>query len=172
MLHSALERNAWEEVKQLLNIPYINVNEPGKNLQTPLHVVCEEGVKDLVEVLLDKKADPNQEDKTSFTPIHYAAKQGQLEIIEILLGNPKLDLTKKTSAEGFTVVHFLSMTSVNSNKEALYIKILSKLKENGLNLVEPANSKDTPLHLAASHGNYCGAEYLLEHNANIDAQNS
>ena len=40
---------------------------------------------DVVQLLLENKADPNAKNKWDYTPLHWAAKHGHIESAEILL---------------------------------------------------------------------------------------
>lgn len=70
--------------------------------------------KELVEYLLEKKADPNIADSTGSTPLFWAVKFGNKELIELLLKH-KADKSKKDSM-GMTPFEYALQTN---NKEII-----------------------------------------------------
>ena len=58
-------------VRRVLDLGLLNVNEIGVSGDAPIHVACIMGKKDMVEVLLEYKADPNiiSEDFLDHTPL-------------------------------------------------------------------------------------------------------
>jgi len=61
--------------------------------QTPLHVACEKGFTDCIQLLLDKKADFNAKDDNGKTPLDYACQSGHPGCI-ILMLEYRADFTK------------------------------------------------------------------------------
>ena len=55
--------------------------------QTPLHIACENGNKEIVEFLISKGADVNAVDYILNTPLHIACSHNYFEIIELLISN-------------------------------------------------------------------------------------
>lgn len=53
--------------------------------RTPLHIAVLEKQSEIIELLLQSKADPNSIDVDFCTPVHYAADFGYLDIFKILL---------------------------------------------------------------------------------------
>lgn len=60
----------------------IDVNVPGYNDKTPLHMV---GCKKICELLLSQGADIEAKDKTGRTPLFYASSNNKTEVCELLL---------------------------------------------------------------------------------------
>lgn len=84
-LHYAANEGKLEVAKELIN-KGANVNAKGSgNDWTPLHSAVYGAHKDLVKLLLDKKADPNAVTTTQWTAMHSAASEGQVPIISLLL---------------------------------------------------------------------------------------
>ena len=63
------------------NFIFMNFN------QTPLHIACENGNKEIVEFLISKGADVNAVDYILNTPLHIACSHNYFEIIELLISN-------------------------------------------------------------------------------------
>jgi hypothetical protein len=55
--------------------------------RTAVHAACQMGFASIVQLLLDKRADPRVEDLTKTTPMHLAAKYGHAGACELLLKN-------------------------------------------------------------------------------------
>jgi ankyrin repeat protein len=107
MLHSAVAKNSASELRKALNEPFINVNERDRKLQTPLHVVAEQGLVMLMELLLAKpQIDVNAKDKELWTPLHCACSSGNLDCVERLLEHPKIDATILNKS-GSNALHYL-----------------------------------------------------------------
>ena len=63
----------------------IDVNKRDAEGNTPLHYACLKGFRDIVNLLLENKADATAVNNLSETPLHAAARTGNKEIIERLL---------------------------------------------------------------------------------------
>lgn len=78
-LHSSIAR-------KLLNAgadPNITGGE-NHNALTPLHIAAENGLEDIVELLLSVGADPHARTKTLTTPMYRAARGGSLRVMQML----------------------------------------------------------------------------------------
>jgi len=61
-----------------------NCTEP-QNKASVLHLACERGCVDVVELLIQYNADVNMKDNHGNTPLMEACKHGHLDIVKILL---------------------------------------------------------------------------------------
>ena len=79
----------------LVNLISMNICvniEQEPNQFTPLHIACEEGFKDIVEILLkEDEIDVNCQSDLLQTPLHLAAKNGFLEIVKILINDSRVN---------------------------------------------------------------------------------
>ena len=80
------------EVKRLLSTDMLDMNCEVRDddrttyiYDTPLCVASEKGHKDVVQLLLDRGADPNKADKGRWTPLHEAALRGHKDVVQLLL---------------------------------------------------------------------------------------
>ena len=77
-----------------------SMNPRDHRKRTPLHVAAEVGEEDLIELLLDKKADSNIADLDGNTPLDLAAKERYESAFNLLLmhsySSKKDDVVKKT----------------------------------------------------------------------------
>ena len=70
-LHEAVDDKALEAAQRLLEVN-ADVNAVGSHRWTPLHVAAYCGHADLIEMLLEAKADPCARDKDGETPVDWA----------------------------------------------------------------------------------------------------
>ncbi len=68
--------------KQPKRNPRPGIDEYGR---TPLHYACLKGDDELVQKLVEEKADINLADDNGMTPLHFAAQERRIEIVELLL---------------------------------------------------------------------------------------
>jgi ankyrin repeat protein len=52
--------------------------------ETPLYAAAERGYKDVVELLLAKKADANAKNSEDETPLYVAQEKGHKDVVELL----------------------------------------------------------------------------------------
>ena len=150
-IHDAAEAGDLAKVKALLeaNPDLVNakadcviggVKFPGSS---PLHVAAYHGRKDIVELLLSRKADANaKDDNWGSSPLYFALITEHKEIVELLLAN-KADVNAKDK-RGWTPLHHAV-----SRADVAMVKVLLASKAD-------VNAKDnagfSPLHEALSGG--------------------
>jgi len=120
---------------------------------TPLHVAAMTGHKDVVELLLARKAKVNARSNDGTTPLHLAAGYGHKEVAELLLANKAgVNAAAKT---GDTPLH---LAAFHGHNDVVALLLASKAK---------VNARDkaglTPLRMAASSGREDVAELLRKH---------
>ena len=104
--HESEKGNAYaDEVKRLLSTGMVDVNcVGGKYEETPLHVAALHGPKDVVQVLLDARANPNKADNKGETPLHKAVTYRNKVVVQILL-DWGADMNKKRGIFEETPLH-------------------------------------------------------------------
>ncbi|GKZ82271.1 hypothetical protein AnigIFM56816_007079 [Aspergillus niger] len=134
---------------------------------TPLLYAVRDQNSDLINVLLDRGADPNQrgtiveEGKPSF-PLLIAAQNGNPEIIDSLLGaGSKLD---DQDSEGFSALHVAAACRTSDGLKSL-------LHKHGANMNTRLLNGSLPIHSAASRGTPENLGILLDAGADINAIN-
>lgn len=141
---------------------------------TALHTVASQGHVELIEGLINARADTTLEDQISRTPLHIAAQYGSIcavrslftldpERQEAIINNPDIF--------GQTPLHLASFKwkFVSENR---YLAIISALAEHRANIAITDQYGNTPLHYAAySPQLYKRGQLLLELKAPINAQN-
>nr|XP_026693317.1 transient receptor potential cation channel subfamily A member 1 homolog isoform X2 [Ciona intestinalis] len=122
---------------------------------TPLHVACEKGNLEAVELLLEYDVGGNllsKENQKGNTPLILAASIGGLDIIKLLLkGN--VDVNHKNN-EGKTALHFAARFN--------HTDVLQYLVSRGANPRAEDGSRIIPIVLAAHYGSIEALYYLLE----------
>ncbi|GLC57317.1 hypothetical protein PLESTB_001211100 [Pleodorina starrii] len=105
-LFTACEEGDAERVKELLQGFSGDVNTPGPDGDTALHLACLFGHARCVEALLDGGADANTvnpEDRS--TALHDAAAGGYVEICEMVLAKANGAIVSKADGDGDTPLH-------------------------------------------------------------------
>ena len=96
-LGAAAYRGYVGVVRTLLQAPGIEVDKANISGITALSATIVGGYKDIVSLLLRKRADPNKPDLKGITPLHYACLYGDMDIVEMLLhekGDPDAEVGK------------------------------------------------------------------------------
>ncbi|KAJ7402341.1 Tankyrase-1 [Pitangus sulphuratus] len=147
----------------------------------PLHNACSYGHYEVAELLVRHGASVNVADLWKFTPLHEAAAKGKYEICKLLLkhgadptkknrdGNTPLDLVK----EGDTDIQDLlrgDAALLDAAKKGCLARVQKLCTQENINCRDTQGRNSTPLHLAAGYNNLEVAEYLLEHGADVNAQ--
>ena len=75
-----------EEVERLLLSGIVDVNcRGGYYSSTPLYEAADRGNTDVVQLLLERSADPNRADLDGETPLYKAVVKGDLDVVRLLL---------------------------------------------------------------------------------------
>jgi ankyrin len=126
------------------------------------HIAAESESVTLLELLLERGADPNASspEKSVEPPLHIAVRAGRVKNVELLL-KYKAD-ADRTNAMGRTALHIAA--------ESESATVLELLLERGAhpNTPRPDKSVQPLLHIATRAGRVKNVELLLEHGANID----
>ncbi|XP_062307267.1 tankyrase, TRF1-interacting ankyrin-related ADP-ribose polymerase b isoform X3 [Osmerus eperlanus] len=176
-----------KQVTELLLRKGANINEKNKDFMTALHVAAERAHNDVLEVLQKHGAKVNAVDTLGQTALHRAALAGHIQTCRLLLNSgadPSI-----VSLQGFTasqmgneaVQQILNENVPTRNSDVDY-RFLEAAKAGDLDTVQQlctpqnVNCRDlegrhsTPLHFAAGYNRVAVAEYLLEHGADVNAQ--
>jgi ankyrin repeat protein len=161
---------------------------------TPLFRACRGGHKGIAELLIERGADVNARDNDQATPLFFAVASDRADVVRCLIANgsevnarmnnkltPLHRVKSKAVAEilvnrdadvnagdldGKTILHIMSYGVAGNCKD-----LLRFLVYRGADVNRKDNFNDTPLHLAAKHGNRQVVELLLSHRANAGAMN-
>ena len=126
--------------------------------QTPLFIASQEGELNLVEILLNAKANPNIPIEDGATPLYIAVEEKRLDIVNLLL-KAKAD-TDLAMENGKTPLYLAS--------EFGCLDIVNSLIKGGANLDSQIDDGATPLYIASEFGNFDVVKALLGAGANPD----
>nr|XP_042907959.1 uncharacterized protein LOC107440000 [Parasteatoda tepidariorum] len=85
-IFDSVKSNNVTKVKSLIDKgACINAKDSGN--ATLLHYAAWKGLVDIIQILLQNKANPNIVGKNNSTPLHYASKSGNIKVVKILLEN-------------------------------------------------------------------------------------
>ncbi|XP_006006371.1 poly [ADP-ribose] polymerase tankyrase-2 isoform X1 [Latimeria chalumnae] len=179
-LHFAAGYNRVSVVEYLLQHG-ADVHAKDKGGLVPLHNACSYGHYEVTELLVRHGAVVNVADLWKFTPLHEAAAKGKYEICKLLLqhgadstkknrdGNTPLDLVK----DGDTDIQDLlrgDAALLDAAKKGCLARVKKLCTPENVNCRDTQGRHSTPLHLAAGYNNLEVAEYLLQHGADVNAQ--
>ncbi|MCB1157819.1 MAG: ankyrin repeat domain-containing protein [Leptospiraceae bacterium] len=133
---------------------------PGpENNGTPLMAAADNNSRRLVDLFLKYGADRNIKDNEGKTAADHAERAGHIELANYLRG--------KTNEEYHSSLHYMAKENKLSDMKELLQKTPKSQRKNLINEQE-AQSKNTPLHYAAMHGNLEIAKLLVKYGADIN----
>ncbi len=176
-LFQAIATNNIEMAKIVLADKDIKINRQDEFGNTPLHLAVQAGNQQLLELLLDHKANPNIQDNAGNTPLHdtiiltagsagtgtfISADPARIKLFDLLIqhgADPKIK-----NNEGKTVTDYAILSgNLLWTQKALAL---------GANINTKDQNGNTPLHLAVQAGNQQLVEFLLDHKANPNIQDN
>lgn len=89
-LHIVAKKNDLKVAKVLLDHDSDGVDRPSKFGETPLHFACMKGHLEMVQLLIDYKANINKNDHCDNTTLHYAVSSNNPALVEWLLRDKDL----------------------------------------------------------------------------------
>lgn len=176
----------------------VNINDSDNQLGiTPLHCAVHQGHEEMVELLLEHKANLNITCKQGKSALHIAAEQGHRKIIKLLLhqrinsrtanrqGDTALQLAVGTTHDEATVPLLIKsrfdmdVQNTSTGNTALHLavqlkrpRILSFLLEKGANVNILNRDGITPLQLACKIDNCEAISSFLERGAKLETRSS
>jgi ankyrin repeat protein len=153
-----------------------HLNIPGVFQRTPLHSAAWFGDSEMVQLLLDYKADTNARCKNDWTPLHEAA-QG-LSSPKSISGPPDVARLLLERGADVNVLDKNNVTPLHVAARNGRVGVVRVLLEHGANVGAEDNEGRTPLH-AAAEASYKSEDeraevvrVLLEHGANVGAKDN
>lgn len=139
---------------------------------TALHIAAEKNNLQLVEFLVSKSADVNdQKNKTKCTPLVLAGSRGNLDICRYLLQHKRVDVNAP-NIDSTTALHYLVRQSANKSEDIRTLTEIYKLLIKRKADLNGENFKgESPLHQATRVGNERAIALLIKSGANINHQN-
>uniref|UniRef100_A0A3B5L8R8 Poly [ADP-ribose] polymerase n=1 Tax=Xiphophorus couchianus TaxID=32473 RepID=A0A3B5L8R8_9TELE len=146
----------------------------------PLHNACSFGHSEVVSLLLCQGADPNARDNWNYTPLHEAAIKGKIDVCIVLLqhgADPNIRNTDGKSALDLAEPSAKAVLTGEYKKDELLEAARSGNEEKLMALLTPLNvnchasdGRKVRVKVVASSLFSAVAEYLLEHGADVNAQ--
>ncbi|CAH2068186.1 unnamed protein product, partial [Iphiclides podalirius] len=141
-----------------------DVNLPGVEGMTPLHVAAQLGGREACQLLLDEgRAAVDARDMGGWTPLVWAAENSHSDVVRLLLERGAD--AAATDEEGNGVVHWCAL-----HGDARSLRLLLDAAPHAHHA--PNAHADTPLHVAARQGHYACVVILLARGARTDMENS
>ncbi|VEN57461.1 unnamed protein product [Callosobruchus maculatus] len=179
-LHFAAGYNRVAVVEFLLG-QGADVHAKDKGGLVPLHNACSYGHYEVTELLVKHGASVNVADLWKFTPLHEAAAKGKYEIVKLLLkhgadpskknrdGATPLDLVRDSDQDVADLLRG-NAALLDAAKKGNLARVQRLVTPENINCRDAQGRNSTPLHLAAGYNNVEVAEFLLEHGADVNAQ--
>jgi ankyrin repeat protein len=129
---------------------------------TALHWAARNGSKDIVQLLIEKRANLEAKNKLGARPLHVAAHHGHEDVLQQLLGDEHRAEIEAKDKGGCTPLYWASSFGHDTIVQTL-------LEDSHANIEAADNDGWTALHVAASKGHKKVVETLGRHKANIEA---
>ena len=156
-LHFAVGYNNKPVVEKMIEIgANVNAND-NRYDQTPLHVACAvQDAEEIVELLLENRANVNYLDKEGSLALHLAATNGSLRIVELLIENrANVNYLDK---KGNLALHHCANWG--------HTEVMTILLDQSINKINKQNKYgQTPLHKAVQREEYNAVSLLLDRGA-------
>ena len=162
-IHLAVE-GMHKEVCQFLLSNGASTSVTDSEGYSPIHIACNVGNVDVLNLLLDNGADPESlVERIGSTTLHEAVCSGSLEIVEALLDRiSNKDLVNHQDTKGWSPLHYACQYGHN--------KIVKVLLAHKAKVDLQVQIGRTSLHLAAFEGHSECVKLLLDHHCDVDVQ--
>lgn len=139
-----------------------DVNVPGPDGMTCLHIAAQHGLVGVIPLLLER-ADVDARDHGGWTPLVWAAENNHSQAVNLLLSAGAA--AGGCDSEGNGAVHWCALAGAAA--------ALRVLLNDHADLAHTLNAHgDTPLHIAARQGHYACVVMLLARGARTDIENA
>ena len=161
-IHEAVKNNDLAKVRSLIQDSPDLVFSKDEDGFTPLHLAAANGYRDMAELLVTNKADPNAKDNGQSTPLHQAVAAGgeHLDLLELLITH-QADVNA-ADINGLTPLHYATLAD-----DGKAVKLL--LTHGAHPDVRDNVDGNTPLIIATGKGYKDVAEILLANGADVNA---
>jgi ankyrin repeat protein len=160
-LIDAAQQHRLEEVKKLLTETDVNINVKDDFGRTPLMDLAGCGNKELIQLLLDKGADPYVKDNIGDTVLMTAVGNTftNLDVVNLFLNLPGMDIHAK-NRQGENALFDAAILGHKDIAEALINKGLEVNYKNYIDY--------SPVMIAAEYGHDSVVKLLLDHGADLN----
>ena len=143
-LHTAVRLGRVDDIQRIIEEKIVDINNTNANHETPLHLSCALGNKNIVHILISNGADIYKKDIFNNAPIHRAVSKRHIDIMDYLIIDCACNPNIK-GCQGRTLLHFACGIG---NVEF----ITTLIEKYGISPMATDAVNQTPLHIAASHG--------------------
>ena len=163
-LHIAVKENAINLARQLIEMG-ADVNSEDWKDDTPLHIAATYGGSEMIDLLLENKAQVDGVDQNHYKPLLHAAVTGKhpQETVTSLI-NAKAHINAEAWYYRATAMY--KLTALNFAIEHDLSAIASLLVEKGANVEAPSHG-EAPLFTAVHHQRNWAIDLLLDNGANL-----
>ena len=147
-LHVACKRGSTGLVEKLLHFKKksIYVNKTDNHENTPLHIACAHGNRDMCKVLIDAGADFKQKNNDEMSPLHVAALEHNQMVVDMFLSHNKCVTHKKDLlADKDKDGHTPFLLAVRSGDH----RVVESFIRHAADITVKNNNGENALHLAA-----------------------
>jgi len=142
-------QDRFEELKLLLELDVVDINDQDLHGTTALDEAIDAGYIKCASLLLERGANPDITDKLGRTPLHTAAMKGNAEAVKLLL--PYSRDPNQADDHGWTPF-FMACLAKNEQCASLLLDTLIERKVPLAEINKPSRTNRTPLRQAASRG--------------------
>ena len=175
-LHIASSLSMLEVARMLLDHG-ANIHAENVHGQTPLHIMSQRAIhtrdeSDLVQLLLSQGAEVNARDKNQATALLLACIHCKPKTAEGLLENGA-DI-RAVNIHGQNALHLVSHTDLyqGPSQDQFKLELATILLERGVDINGRDKDESTPLHLASRRGEEVITKVLLNHRAQVNAEDT
>ncbi|MEZ0325126.1 MAG: ankyrin repeat domain-containing protein [Fimbriimonas sp.] len=175
-LHHAAFNNNVEAARQVLKRDPSLLNSVDSDDRTAVHYAAAADSADVLELLLDKGANPNVQSKVGVTPLQWGMEFDSYRSVQMLIKHGvNLELARRDSG----MIRLPNGTEVRGSHTALTASLLDgaddlalALVRAGANVNSRSEAQITPLMVAAQFGRPVETlKLLIDHGADVNAQN-
>ncbi|KAM3075671.1 hypothetical protein ACMFMG_007803 [Clarireedia jacksonii] len=179
-LHLACKKDYYKghlEVVKLLLEKGADMSVPDENGWTPLNSACDNGHLEVVKLLLEKDADLSVASNNGWTPLNSACDSGHLEVVKLLL-EKGADLSIDNDEGSIPLYSACQRGHLEVMKLLLEKDTdLSVASNDGWTLLDSVSANGhlevaTLLHLASIKGYTKIVKFLVEHQVELDTQDT
>lgn len=144
--HLAVIYGQTELVKALVREGEADLNRPGHDNRTPLHLAVDKMNKEVIHLLLERDVDINTTSSVGLVPFHQAVYSCDRDTIEMMISKgARMDM-RDTTAQKMTVLHHLA-----ARGDPEILDLLLETGEVIRSIIRLRNSEEeTALHIAVS----------------------
>ncbi len=127
-------------------------------IDTVLHFASQNGIVEIVKLILEKKEGDQEKNTMGKTSLHLASENGHLEVVKYLLEKGESVETKDN--DGWTPLYGASQND--------HLEVVKYLLEEGASVDTKQKYGQTPLYIASHNGHLEVVKYLLEKGAHVE----